>query len=125
MRNTIQKEVVLNTVLSSSDHPDVETIYLRCKNKLPSISIATVYRVLTSLAKQGKILKVDCQNGDRYDKTLYPHAHLKCNECGNVLDVCSVDLTEILNNAVNVEKATLNSVNVIFSGVCENCSSKL
>ena len=121
MRQTIQKEVVLNVVLDSCDHPDVETIYFRAKKIMPSISLATVYRVLTSLAKQGKILKVSCLGGDRYDKTLNSHAHLKCDKCGGVVDVHSVDVDKIFNQAVKAENLSINSVGVMFTGLCKNC----
>ena len=121
MRNTLQKDCVLNVVLSSCDHPDVETIYMRAKKILPSISLATVYRVLTSLANQGKILKVNCLGGDRYDKTLCSHAHLKCEKCGEVVDVTSLDVDKIYAETVKNEKLKITNVGVMFTGLCENC----
>ncbi|MBO5713249.1 MAG: transcriptional repressor [Clostridia bacterium] len=122
MRQTIQKKQVLNAVLNSSDHPDVETIYNRVKTTLPNISLATVYRVLTSLSKQGKILKVDCLGGDRYDKTLCVHAHLKCESCGKVVDVHSVNVDNLLKTATQTENMHINGVGVMFTGLCENCN---
>ena len=125
MRQTLQKQCVLDAVLNSCDHPDVDTIYMRAKKILPSISIATVYRVLTTLANQGKILKVGCVGGDRYDKTLNQHAHLKCEKCGSVVDVHSVNVTELFSVAVKDENLHLNSVNVMFNGLCENCKKEI
>ena len=124
MRNTNQKTAVLQAVLNSCDHPDVDTIYYRAKQTFNNIGIATVYRVLTSLSKQGIILKIECETGDRYDKTITPHAHFKCNSCGTVSDVMNVDVQNCLSVAEKERKYQIDGVNLLFNGVCENCLTK-
>ena len=124
MRNTNQKTAVLQAVLNSCDHPDVDTIYYRAKQTLNNIGIATVYRVLTSLSKQGIILKIECETGDRYDKTITPHAHFKCNSCGAVSDVMNVDVQNCLSVAEKERKYQIDGVNLLFNGVCENCLTR-
>ena len=121
MRNTVQKNVVYETVTSSCDHPDVETVYYRAKKILPSISIATVYRVLTNLTKQGKIYKVACPTGDRYDKTLIKHAHFKCKVCNSVTDIMSVDVINALSLAHTESENKIDEADFLFSGTCKNC----
>ena len=123
MRQTAQKNVIYETVISSCDHPDVETVYNRAKKILPTLSIATVYRVLTNLANQGKIYKVACPTGDRYDKTLIKHAHFKCNVCKSVTDIMSVDVINALSLAYNESENQIDEANFLFSGTCKNCLS--
>lgn len=121
MRNTLQKDAVLSAVLESCDHPDVENIYLRSKKILPSISIATVYRALSVLYDENKILKIPCPSGDRYDKTLHPHAHFRCLNCGEVTDIHSVNVADAVKQAESERKITIQNANVLFTGICEKC----
>lgn len=123
MRRTNQKEAVYNAIINSCDHPDVETIYLRSKKILPSISLATVYRAVSTLSNEGKVLKIPLNCGDRYDKTLNTHAHFHCQKCNSVTDVFSLDLSSAIINVENERAIKVESLSAIFSGICENCKN--
>ena len=113
-----QKEIVLNAVLSSCDHPTAETVLLRSKAQMPSINLATVYRNLNALIKDGLIKKVVADGGDRFDKTLKNHAHFQCRVCGSVVDAMGVDFSLFNSEAVN---GVVESVEISIKGVCPNC----
>ena len=49
-RNTIQKEIILNTVKKLACHVTSETVYDYIHKKNPHISKSTVYRNLRSVA---------------------------------------------------------------------------
>ena len=120
MRNTKQKQVVLNAVLNSFDHPTAETILQRCKAEIPSINLATVYRNLHVLLLENKIKRIAITGGDRFDKTLTEHAHFKCQKCQYVFDIDNVDISAIIDNAKgSVQSVT--SVDVTLNGLCTNC----
>ena len=123
MRRTNQKEAVYNAIINSCDHPDVETIYFRSKKLLPSISLATVYRAVSILSSEGKVLRIPLNSGDRYDKTLNAHAHFHCQKCNSVTDVFSLDLSTAISNAEKERAVKVQSVNAVFSGICENCKN--
>ena len=123
MRNTLQKNAVYKTVLESCDHPDVETIHKRAKEIIPSISLATVYRTLTTLTEEGKIYKIVCSSGDRYDKTISPHAHFKCAKCYEVTDLFSFDYNNAVNQAKSERNLKVDKLDVLFSGICEKCGN--
>ena len=57
-RNTIQRQLVLDTVRSMHNHPDAEQVYSEIVKEHPHISKATVYRNLNLLSEQGQIKKV-------------------------------------------------------------------
>lgn len=120
MRYSMQREVILNVVLDSCDHPSVDVIYHRVKEKIPNISLGTVYRNLTSLYDAGQIRKIQSPNGrDHYDKTLTDHAHLYCEACNKVLDInISIDLK---NKIEYNNKCKIKTSNIIFTGICSNC----
>ena len=101
MRNTNQRNTVLKVVEASCDHPSAETIYFRCREIMPEISLGTVYRNLKVLVEMGKIREVSILNaGDRYDKTIGLHAHFRCKHCGQVLDVPAKDLDTLEKSLV-------------------------
>ncbi len=117
-RNTIQKEVVARIVLDACDHPSADTIYERAKMTLPTISLATVYRILKDLVAEGKIIEVVVpSNPSRFDKTIKAHAHFKCDICGDLFDI---DCDE-LQTAINTGKHTTLRTNIMLEGICANC----
>ena len=122
MRNTVQRETVLNVVLSSCDHPTAETVYDRCRKIMPDISLGTVYRNLKVLAELGKIREVSIMNaGDRYDKTVGLHAHFRCKHCGRVLDVPSEALQQMESYVEGATGYQIETTEVLFVGLCNDC----
>ena len=47
-RMTSQKKIIMDYLKSVKTHPSAEKVYLAVKKKLPRISQATVYRILSS-----------------------------------------------------------------------------
>ena len=58
MRQTIQKLKIMQHLHSVKTHPSAEMVYNAVKEEVPTITLATVYRNLNSLANAGKILKL-------------------------------------------------------------------
>ena len=122
-RNTVQRTLVLETVRSLHNHPTAEEIYENVLLRCPNISQGTVYRNLNNLAKDGDILRVQVANApDRYDFTVKPHAHFRCNYCGKVFDFTLPDtpLPEALNAGFQVEDYQL-----VFCGSCPDCKKQI
>ena len=116
-----QRQVVLQVVNNSCDHPTAETVLFRCKEIMPSINIATVYRNLGALVKQGLINKISQDEGDRFDKTLHSHAHFKCLNCGSLTDLLEIDVESIKSQVEIKYNLKIGSSSVLFDGVCDNC----
>ena len=117
-----QRQIVLNVVNESMDHPTAETVLLRCKQIMPSINLATVYRNLKTLVSQGMVYKISQEDGDRFDKTLRPHAHFKCSNCGVLTDLLEVDVESIKNEVEKRYSYKVNDLNFLFKGTCERCA---
>lgn len=125
MRNTAQRDTVLRVVEESCDHPSAETIYTRCREIMPEISLGTVYRNLKVLVDLGKIREVSILNaGDRYDKTVGLHAHFRCKHCGKVLDVPAKDLESLEKRVEDVTGFKIEGTEVLFVGVCDRCKNE-
>jgi Fur family peroxide stress response transcriptional regulator len=87
LRVTPQRLAVLRVLLRSHDHPAPEAVFQRVRGDLPSVSLATVYKVLASLEAAGLASRVGVPgDANRYDANRAPHHHLICTRCGNVAD---------------------------------------
>ena len=75
-RNTIQKDLVRNTVYEMRRHVTANEVYEFIKETYPSIGKGTVYRNLDILVEEGALRKVEVPNGpNRFDFTLKNHYH--------------------------------------------------
>lgn len=129
-RNTIQKEIICNVTKNMSNHPSPDEVYQEVHYAYPSISRATVYRVLNRLAEKGELLKVDMPHtAARFDYRTDEHIHFYCTKCGRVFDADINDSEQmkqmhekISSNILMQEKGfEISQVNVSLEGICPYC----
>ena len=88
MNYSKQRELILETLKENVVHPSADYIYGKLKDKLPNISLATVYRNLNQLAENGTILKIEgLENSDHFDHNTHEHHHFLCEKCGRIFDI--------------------------------------
>ncbi len=123
-RNTMQKEIVYNEFLKFKNHPSIDMIYDEIHKNYPTISKATVYRVINQFAKDGKIQQVKIlDHADRYDFNLSSHMHIRCKNCGCVDDIFA-------DNDLDVSKLSkktdykITNIEINLEGICKNCQKK-
>ena len=76
-----QREAIKNYLEGRKDHPTADMVYTAIREVYPNISLGTVYRNLTLLAKQGEISKISCgETSDRFDIRTDPHYHFICEK---------------------------------------------
>ena len=123
-RNTMQRNLVLETIRSLASHPTAEEVYENVILRDRRISKATVYRNLALLASMGQIRKVPMPGTepDRYDFNLSPHFHAKCRNCGRMVDAYSLgkDSDFSFSSPFKVE-----DVELVLTGLCGECARKL
>ena len=122
MRNySKQREVIVEVLRSTDTHPTVQWVYEKCREKLPKISLGTVYRNLTELKKDGDVLELSVGDGfQHYDGDVKEHMHFYCHNCGAILD-CEVpknNLKDFLQNKLSCE---VDLSGYVFSGLCSFC----
>ena len=122
MKYSRQRNLVLNTVLWSNEHPTAEVIYEVCRKEIPNISLGTVYRNLNQLVEFGMIKKINMPDeSDRFDKTLEKHNHMYCEKCKQLFDIPLANLEKI-NQVIEKEMGfQILSHDVVFKGICKNC----
>jgi len=88
LRLTRQRRHVYEVLLGQQDHPSAMEVFLRARPGMSSLSLATVYNVLETLAECGLVRKVHLDRGStRYCANVAKHGHFTCTICGAVLDV--------------------------------------
>lgn len=88
LRITHQRQVILEELRSVKTHPTADELYAMVRQRMPRISLATVYRNLEWLAAQGIVQKIEVGGRQkRFDGTTAEHAHIRCVSCGKVDDV--------------------------------------
>ena len=126
MKYSRQRELILETVRRSDDHPTADTIYARVRAQDPKVSLGTVYRNPNLLCEHGQLLKVPIPgSSDRFDHTLGDHAHAYCTQCGSVTDVLPEALP-LLQGALKEGSGFLvKQMNLVLEGICPQCQKKL
>ncbi len=121
-RMTNQRLKILEYLRSVKTHPSAEMVFEAVKRDLPAISLATVYRNLNLLAKQGKILRLEIGGEFRFDGDTCRHQHAVCTGCGRVIDIFQPEISDYAMKKVEVRGFRPECVHVIFRGTCSRCS---
>ena len=81
MRNTRQREEILDFLRSKREHYTAVQIYDAVRQKIPDISLGTVYRNLGKLVEGGEVVTVGTEDRSLcYDGFTFPHDHFVCTE---------------------------------------------
>jgi len=122
LKITHQRLEVFRELLISHDHPNVEKLYRRLLRKLPTISLDTVYRTLTTLEQHGLITRVQTQESQaRFEGRIDSHHHVICKKCGKITDF----QWELLEAAVLpdeiVKWGIIEQKSITLHGLCQEC----
>ena len=122
LRVTPQRQAIFRLLNGVTTHPTVDTLYESARTDMPSISLRTVYQTVHDLESLGEVALLDLGTGSlRVDPNVdHAHQHLVCSRCGTVRDVL-VDVTDLQVPAGQRERFTVESVEVVFRGVCGAC----
>jgi Fe2+ or Zn2+ uptake regulation protein len=123
-RFTPQRQHVYDVLLQKRDHPTVEKVFIRAKQTMPDISMATVYNCLDALVQCGLIRHVNLDRAaTRFCPNMKEHCHFYCDECGGIYDV---DLAASGHRAgLKVpEGFKVKQFEVSIRGVCRDCAGR-
>lgn len=117
---------VLEFLRGTHNHPTAMDVYEAVRQTRPRIGLATVYRILHSLAEYGLIRELEGFEGVRYDANTSRHDHAICTTCGALLDV-PLDIVlseESLQKAAQTTGLELSSHEVRIYGRCASCQER-
>ena len=124
-RNTRQRQVVLEELRRLRCHPTASALYEIARNRLPKISLGTVYRNLELLADNGVIQKLQMSGSEaRYDGSPEPHQHVRCVNCDRVDDVHDMPGDVLKGQVMSSSGYKIIGFRLEFMGICPTCQGK-
>ena len=122
-RLTPQRRVIAEVMGGDHVHLTAEEVLERARERLPEVSLATVYNALNELVSMGEVQQVDAGGGPtRYDPNIEDgHHHLVCLKCGELRDVHPQGLDALeLSRSQRFGYRIVNR-EVLFQGYCSDC----
>jgi Fe2+ or Zn2+ uptake regulation protein len=122
-RYTEQRAAVFGFLTSTDTHPTADEVYLAVRRRLPSISLATVYKSLETLVGCGLAVKLTyADHSARYDGRTDHHHHARCLGCDRVMDLMG-DVPREEIEALNGPSGgfTVTGYRLELSGYCAAC----
>ncbi|MDA7862231.1 transcriptional repressor [Akkermansiaceae bacterium] len=88
LRMTRQRREVLSVLMGNRDHPTANDVFTRSKERMPTISLATVYNCLEALVSHHLVKQVNFEReSSRYCPNLADHCHFQDEKTGTIHDV--------------------------------------
>jgi Fur family ferric uptake transcriptional regulator len=120
---TLQRKTILEVLRQTNNHPSADEIYKMVRQRLPRISLGTVYRNLEVLAESGVIQKLELGGAiKRFDWNQEKHYHIRCLKCGRVDDAPIAPFNRLENELYEVTVYTIIGHRLEFEGLCPPCT---
>lgn len=124
-RMTRQRAVILEELRKTKTHPTADELYSIVRERLPRISLGTVYRNLDFLADSGEIRRLEAAGSTkRFDGDISNHQHVRCIQCGCIGDVMDTQETPSVKGMHVGGFATVLRSRIEYDGICEKCAGR-
>lgn len=127
---THQRLAIFEALAASREHPSAEQIHRAVRRRLPTLSLATVYKNLEALRAVGAVADVNPLHQEgRYEAALpgtgagRPHHHLVCTACKEVRDLHDDALDAIAVPARATQGFRVRALRVQLEGLCDDCAA--
>ena len=122
LRLTPQRQQVYDVLIQKRDHPTAEEVFIRAKQAMPDISMATVYNCLDALVQCGLVRQVQLERGaTRFCPNMEEHCHYYCDECGTVFDVALTGNSAVVPRPKGFK---IDHYEIAVHGLCADCAKK-
>jgi Fur family peroxide stress response transcriptional regulator len=122
---THQRMEIFREVAQAIDHPDAEKVYQGVRERMPTVSLDTVYRTLRWLEELGLISTLGpLRDRARFDANLRQHHHFVCVRCGLTRDFYSNRLNDLKLPKSVQSIGQVETMQVEVNGVCHECAAK-
>ena len=99
LKLTHQRLEIYRELTVAKDHPSAEALYQRLIQKIPTLSLDTVYRTLATFTRHGLAHRVETvESQARFDAKHERHHHAICSRCRisvNLQRSCRLTLEEL------------------------------
>jgi Fe2+ or Zn2+ uptake regulation protein len=124
MRVTPQRVVVHRALRELGRHVTADELLDAVTDRLPSVSLPTIYATLELLEQLGMVRRVQRAGTTLFDPRIEPHHHLVCTTCGSVEDLESQLDTSALERAAARNGFESARVEALVHGRCRVCAAR-
>ncbi|MCB0967680.1 MAG: transcriptional repressor [Ilumatobacter sp.] len=121
LKVTPQRQLLFRLLHDTTAHPTAEALHRDASDRMPGISLRTVYQTVTDLTEMGELRQLVVDGGAaHFDPNLDDHHHTVCDGCGDIADVY-VDAVDQL--AIDgLHGFTPDRASIVFHGTCATCA---
>lgn len=122
LRMTHQRLEIFAELAKAKDHPSAEMVFERVRERMPTVSLDTVYRTLTTFEELGLVLRLQVfADQARFDAVTEPHHHLVCDSCKAIVDF-NWSVFEGADLPAQAEEwGSIARKQVVLRGLCRTC----
>src|SRR3954451_290917 len=120
---TFQRQVIYEAIVASREHPTPELIYEQVRQRIPSVSLGTIYKNVKTFLDSGVLREVTLHHGSlRLESNMTPHHHLVCSSCKAIFDIdeSAVEPIQLPKSGLPAG-FSVSQCRVEFVGVCRRC----
>ncbi len=121
VRATNQRALILDIIRQG--HLDADEIYRQAREKLPRLSLSTVYRALRMFKKLGLVEELHFDESRHYYevKPSVEHQHLVCLGCGKVVEFNCPLSRRMKKEVAQQNDFEVTDIEVRMTGYCSEC----
>src|SRR5208282_3493076 len=87
LKLTRQRLEIIEALSRDRGHPSARAIFHKVRQKVPSVSLSTVYYTLNLFKKDGSLKELEFYDMEnRYESNVTDHLDLICLGCGKIVD---------------------------------------
>ena len=123
MRVTNQRALIMEIIRQGEEHLDAYDIYRQAHESEPRLSLSTVYRALQKFKELGLVDEVHFDEAHHHYETRQSteHHHLKCLNCGKVVEFHYPLSRYIKRNVAEAKDFDITEAEVRLTGYCSQC----